>query len=178
MNKLKYGIVLIIVSSLWAEPKPAPVKAVDGPPAGFVTVNYDSIYAKWGTAMAFNESAKTAIEAVNAKIQVKYGTLEGLAKQAEAATKAKDPESKTAAIRAEYDAVQKEIQVLQESAELKKTLADKRTAMTAQVTAEVKKQAATMPGVLVVLDTSTSAVINTGARDISDSVVEALNAKK
>ena len=164
-------------------------RSLNSGPAQFVTVNYDTIYAKWSTSIAFSDQTKASLDAINAKLTVKVGTRDAMVKQSNelANTKPKDEaeakqvNAQLAALQADFQTLQKEIQTLQESPELRKQITDRQTELRTQLRAAVGKQAAEVNAGFV-LDASVTntyglpvVIPATGVPDITDAVLKALN---
>ena len=154
-----------------------------------VVVNYETVYAKWTVAVAFSDQTKTALDAINTKLTVKTGTRDAMVKQANelANTKPKDEaeakqvNAQLAALQTDFQALQKEIQTLQDSPELRKQVNDRQTELRTQLRSEVARQAAAVNATLVLDASALNAyglpvvLAGASAKDITEAVIKTLN---
>lgn len=153
-------------------------------------VNYDTVYSKWSEAVSVSTQLKTQLDDVNTKLSTKTDTRALLIKQANeyaAAKPANDAELKTLTakldtVRKQLDDLDKEIQALQASPELRKQINDQQAALRVKVGEAVSAQAQESK-VDLVLDASAlnsyglPLVVGKTA-DITDSVIARLEAAK
>jgi Skp family chaperone for outer membrane proteins len=154
-----------------------------------VVVNYETVYAKWTVAVAFSDQTKTALDAINTKLTVKTGTRDAMVKQANelANTKPKDEaeakqvNAQLAALQTDFQALQKEIQTLQDSPELRKQVNDRQTELRTQLRSEVARQAAAVNATIVLDASALNAyglpvvLAGASAKDITEAVIKTLN---
>ena len=196
MKRLFLALLLSVTAVFAADTKAkiespsTPTSLKFGPAAAqLVTVNYETLYAKWTASVAFSDQTKTSLDAINAKLTVKVGTRDAMVKQSNelANTKPKDEaeakqiNAQLAALQADFQALQKEIQTLQESPELRKQITDRQTELRAQLRAAVGKQASEVNAGFVFDASALNAyglpvvIPATGVPDITDAVLKALN---
>jgi Skp family chaperone for outer membrane proteins len=195
MKRLFISLLLLSVTAAFAADTKAKIESpivaavTTDTMKSVVVVNYETVYAKWTVAVAFSDQTKTALDAINTKLTVKTGTRDAMVKQANelANTKPKDEaeakqvNAQLAALQTDFQALQKEIQTLQDSPELRKQVNDRQTELRTQLRSEVARQAAAVNATIVLDASALNAyglpvvLASASAKDITEAVIKTLN---